>query len=90
MAPKALEAFDPNLVGGDIGGGAADLRQFVARPVLSARPWATPVPGLFPVLVQHPARWRRARNGWLASRPPGNARLAVRRSPTGRVGRLCI
>jgi phytoene dehydrogenase-like protein len=47
MAPKALEAFDPNLVGGDIGGGAADLRQFVARPVLSARPWATPVPGLF-------------------------------------------
>ncbi|HEY3717389.1 MAG TPA: NAD(P)/FAD-dependent oxidoreductase [Jatrophihabitantaceae bacterium] len=47
MAPKALEAFDPNLVGGDIGGGAADLRQFIARPVLSARPWATPVPGLF-------------------------------------------
>ncbi len=47
MAPKALEAFDANLVGGDLGGGSAELRQFVARPVLSARPWATPVPGLY-------------------------------------------
>jgi phytoene dehydrogenase-like protein len=47
MTPKALEAFDANLVGGDIGGGSADLRQFLGRPVLSARPWATPVPGLF-------------------------------------------
>jgi phytoene dehydrogenase-like protein len=26
---------------------AADLRQFIARPVLSPRPWATPVPGLY-------------------------------------------
>lgn len=47
MSTKAMEAFDANLVGGDIGGGAADLRQFVARPVLSTRPWATPVPGLY-------------------------------------------
>jgi phytoene dehydrogenase-like protein len=47
MAPKALEAFDANLVGGDLGGGSADLRQLVARPILSVRPWATPVPGLF-------------------------------------------
>jgi phytoene dehydrogenase-like protein len=47
LSPAQLEAFDPNLVGGDVGGGAADLRQFVARPVLSRRPWATPVPGLY-------------------------------------------
>ncbi len=47
MPPKALEAFDANLVGGDIGGGAADLRQFVRRPVLSVHPWATPTPGLY-------------------------------------------
>jgi phytoene dehydrogenase-like protein len=46
MGPAAVEAHDANLVGGDIGGGAADLRQFVARPVLSPRPWRTPVPGL--------------------------------------------
>jgi phytoene dehydrogenase-like protein len=47
MGPAALEAHNANEVGGDIGGGAADLRQFVARPVLSTNPWATTVPGLF-------------------------------------------
>ncbi|MGH8861315.1 MAG: phytoene desaturase family protein [Jatrophihabitantaceae bacterium] len=47
LTASALEAFDANLVGGDIGGGAADLRQFVARPTLSAHPWATPVRGLY-------------------------------------------
>jgi phytoene dehydrogenase-like protein len=47
MAPAALEAFDANLVGGDVGGGSAALDQFVARPVLSRHPWATPVPGLY-------------------------------------------
>ncbi len=47
MGPAALEAHDANEVGGDIAGGAADLRQFVARPVLSMTPWRTPVPGLY-------------------------------------------
>ena len=47
MAPAAMEAFDANLVGGDFGGGAPDLRQFVARPVLGLHPWRTPVPGVF-------------------------------------------
>ena len=47
MPPKALEAFDANLIGGHVGGGDADLRQFVARPVISLRPWATPVKGLY-------------------------------------------
>jgi len=32
LAPAALEAMDANLVGGDIGGGAVDLRQFLFRP----------------------------------------------------------
>jgi phytoene dehydrogenase-like protein len=47
MGPAALEAHNPNEVGGDIGGGAADLRQFVARPVLSVNPWATPLDGVY-------------------------------------------
>ena len=47
MDTAALEAHNPNEVGGDIGGGAADLRQFVARPVLSRNPWATPIPGVY-------------------------------------------
>jgi len=32
LAPADLERGDNNLVGGDIAGGAADLRQFVLRP----------------------------------------------------------
>ncbi|HVQ86870.1 MAG TPA: NAD(P)/FAD-dependent oxidoreductase [Actinomycetes bacterium] len=47
MGPKALEAHNANLVGGDIGGGVADIRQLVARPVLSTKPWRTPLPGVF-------------------------------------------
>jgi phytoene dehydrogenase-like protein len=47
FTPAGLHAYDANLVGGDLGGGAADLRQFAARPVLSRHPWATPVPGLY-------------------------------------------
>lgn len=47
MGPAALEAHDANLVGGDLTGGSGDWRQFVARPVLSATPWRTPVPGLY-------------------------------------------
>jgi phytoene dehydrogenase-like protein len=32
FSPSALEAMDANLVGGDIGGGAMDIRQFLFRP----------------------------------------------------------
>ena len=40
LDPAALEARNPNYVGGDINGGSADLRQLFARPV--ARPSAVP------------------------------------------------
>jgi len=43
----ALEAHNPNYVGGDIAGGAQDLRQILARPVLRWTPYATPNPKLF-------------------------------------------
>jgi phytoene dehydrogenase-like protein len=46
-SPAALESWNPNLIGGDISGGANDLRQLVGRPVLSANPYATPVDGLY-------------------------------------------
>ncbi len=43
----ASEHYDPNLVGGDINGGIADLRQLLFRPAVRADPYATPVHGLF-------------------------------------------
>jgi phytoene dehydrogenase-like protein len=45
--PAVLEAENPNYVGGDINGGAADLRQVLARPVLRVSPYATPNPRIF-------------------------------------------
>jgi phytoene dehydrogenase-like protein len=47
MPPAALEAHNPNLVGGDIGGGANTLGQFLFRPMPRANPYATSHPRLF-------------------------------------------
>jgi phytoene dehydrogenase-like protein len=47
MGTATLEAHNANYVGGDINGGAADLRQLVARPALRRVPYATPDPRLF-------------------------------------------
>ncbi len=47
MNCEQLESANANLVGGDINGGAADLWQLLARPVLSPSPYRTPVPGLY-------------------------------------------
>ncbi len=43
----AMERHNENLVGGDIAGGYSGLSQFVSRPVFSARPWRTPLPGVY-------------------------------------------
>jgi phytoene dehydrogenase-like protein len=42
-----LEKSNANLTGGDINGGAANLRQLIARPILSATPYRTPLPGVY-------------------------------------------
>ncbi len=47
LGPTELEAHNANLVGGDINGGAADLRQLFARPVARRSPYTTPLPGVF-------------------------------------------
>jgi len=46
-APAALEAWDANLVGGDINGGSGTPGQTLARPTWSATPWATPAAHLY-------------------------------------------
>jgi phytoene dehydrogenase-like protein len=47
LTAAAVEARDPNRVGGDIGGGVADWRQLLVRPTLTEHPWVTPVKGLY-------------------------------------------
>jgi len=45
--PAGFEADNPNLVGGDIGGGANVPWQLVSRPRFGPDPYATGVPGVF-------------------------------------------
>lgn len=47
MTPAAVEAHNPNMLGGDIGGGANDLWQFVFRPTVRWNPYTTPNARLF-------------------------------------------
>ncbi len=47
LGPTALEAYNPNYLGGDIAGGAPTLAQTWARPVAGPRPYAVPVPGWY-------------------------------------------
>jgi phytoene dehydrogenase-like protein len=47
LGPRALEARNPNLVGGDVGGGSYRLRQAVFRPIPALSPYRTSVAGLF-------------------------------------------
>jgi len=45
FSPADMETKDANLVGGDIGGGALDVRQFLFRP--TRRRYATSAPGIY-------------------------------------------
>lgn len=43
----AMEAYNPNYVGGDINGGVQDLFQHFTRPSLSLTPYRTPARGIY-------------------------------------------
>ncbi len=45
--PQALEAWNPNFVGGDITCGSPSGLQLLFRPTLSLRPYVTPAKGLY-------------------------------------------
>lgn len=47
MDTRAVQAHGANYIGGDINGGSADLRQYVTRPIVSARPWRVPMDGWY-------------------------------------------
>lgn len=47
MTARDMEVYNPNYVGGDIGGGANTLRQLFARPVSAFNPYKTPIDGVY-------------------------------------------
>ena len=47
QGPADLERGDPNLVGGDVGGGSYALDQTIFRPLPALVPYATPIRGLW-------------------------------------------
>jgi phytoene dehydrogenase-like protein len=47
MGPGELERRNPNLKGGDVGGGSYTLDQVIFRPVPSLAPYRTPLRGLY-------------------------------------------
>ncbi len=47
MNTEAMHDHNANYIGGDINGGIADVRQFVARPTLGLHPWQTPLKGVY-------------------------------------------
>ena len=47
MGAADLGKLNPNLAGGDISGGAANLMQLIARPVFSPTPYRTSLPGVY-------------------------------------------
>jgi phytoene dehydrogenase-like protein len=47
MAAADLARSNANLAGGDINGGAANLMQLIARPVLGPTPYRTSLPGVY-------------------------------------------
>jgi len=47
LGPAQLEAYNPNYVGGDIGGGEIDLFQLFNRPALRLSPYRTSAAGVY-------------------------------------------
>ncbi len=69
VAPPDLEAFDPNLVGGDLGGGSNHWsNQLIFRPVFPYFRYATPVRGVFLASsYAHPGAGVHGMCGWNAA-----------------------
>lgn len=76
---RELAAYNPNYVGGDIYSGALTLRQLVKRPVVSARPWRTPIDGVYLCSsATPPGPAVHGMNGWFAARLALRDRFGIR------------
>ena len=47
LGPAGMQAHNPNYVGGDINGGAANVRQLFVRPAARLSPYSTPLDGVY-------------------------------------------
>lgn len=47
LSASEFGRYNPNLIGGDIGGGANTLRQIILRPIAAVQPYATPAKGVY-------------------------------------------
>ena len=87
MPPQALESHNPNLVGGDIGGGANTLTQFLARPFPRWNPYTTSNPRLFLCSSSTPPGGGvHGMCGYWAART--GTRTGLRQASAGRTGNL--
>ena len=68
MSAVDYAAYNPNYVGGDFGTGAVSLPQLAARPVLSPKPWRTPLDGVYLCSAGTPPD--PACTGWPDTAPP--------------------
>lgn len=68
LSARGMAEHDPNFVGGDILGGKVTIRQLIKRPVVSTRPWKTPVRGLYLCSASTPPGPAvHGMNGWYAA-----------------------
>ena len=67
--PAALQAWNANLVGGDINGGALTMYQTFGPNRWKLSPWATPVSNLYVCSGIDPTRRWRARDVWIPCGP---------------------
>ncbi len=69
MDTAALQAYDANLVGGDINGGMFGLAQLFTRPAPRLSPYTTPNPGIFVCsAATPPGGGVHGMSGWWAAR----------------------
>ncbi len=68
MTARDVEAYNPNYVGGDMSAGAVTIGQLIKRPVVSTRPWQTPIDGLYLCsAATPPGPAVQGMNGWHAA-----------------------
>ena len=86
-AARTAQAFgleNPTAPGGDMGAGATDLRQIIARPVLTADPYRTPARGVYLCsAATPPGGGVHGMCGWRAARSALRHEFGIREDPLG-------